>query len=87
MKYVVHESVRHQHATPRGIVEASFDAGEVEVDDDSDERFILETVLVPEGLAERAVTVPAAQVAKPKARPKQKPKSAPDAPESPEGEE
>lgn len=53
MRYSISDDVSFQEATPRGILAASFRAGEVEPGDDSDERFIIETRLIPAGIAER----------------------------------
>lgn len=56
MKYVVSEDVHFEEATPRGFLAVDIPAGEIEPGDDSDERFVLEHKLIPDGLAARAET-------------------------------
>lgn len=51
MRYVISEPVSYQEATPRGILEGTFEAGPIEVEPGSDEHFIVEYVLIPDGLA------------------------------------
>lgn len=66
MKYVVSEDVHFEEATPRGFLAVDIPAGEIEPGDDSDERFVIEHKLIPDGLAARAdapTPEPAAEVA------------------------
>lgn len=69
VRYVISEPVSYQEATPRGLLEGSFEAGPVEVETGSDEHFIIEYVLIPDGYAalsdEQPTTEPIAPPAAP----------------------
>lgn len=51
MRYEVDSHVIFEQATPHGLERFEFDAGEI--DPTEDERFVLEYVLIPAGLARR----------------------------------
>lgn len=53
MRYSVPDPIHFEEATPRGLLTIDFAAGECEPEDDSDERFVLEHRLIPDGLASR----------------------------------
>jgi hypothetical protein len=53
MRYRVDAPLKIERATPAGLESHEFDAGEVEVADDSDERYALEYIALPAGVAAR----------------------------------
>lgn len=63
MRYSIPEGVHFEEATPRGLMTEDFAAGEVELADDSDARFVIEHRLIPAGLATRVDAAPAAPAA------------------------
>lgn len=56
MKYSFASPVRIERATPAGLEEASFDAGEVEIAEDSNERFLVEQYGLDTGVIQRVAT-------------------------------
>jgi hypothetical protein len=56
MRYRFPDQTKIERATPAGLETLEFEAGEIEIDDDSDERLTLEIVAVSTGVAERVTT-------------------------------